>query len=31
MAQGGGEDGPQLRIALDGIHDWVVERVKREA
>jgi alanyl-tRNA synthetase len=31
MAQGGGEDGPQLRIALDGIHDWVSERVKREA
>jgi alanyl-tRNA synthetase len=31
MAQGGGEDGPQLRIALDGIHDWVAERVKREA
>jgi alanyl-tRNA synthetase len=30
MAQGGGEDGPQLRIALDGIHDWVVERVRRE-
>ncbi|MCC7248019.1 MAG: alanine--tRNA ligase, partial [Lysobacter sp.] len=31
MAQGGGEDGPRLRIALDGIHDWVVERMKREA
>ncbi len=31
MAQGGGEDGPLLRIALDGIHDWVVERVKRGA
>ncbi len=31
MAQGGGEDGPQLRIALDGIHAWVSERVKREA
>jgi alanyl-tRNA synthetase len=28
MAQGGGEDGPRLHAALDGIHGWVVERLK---
>ncbi len=27
MAQGGGEDGPRLRIALDGIQDWVKDRM----
>ncbi len=31
MAQGGGEDGPQLRIALEGIHDWVVGQIDRRA
>jgi alanyl-tRNA synthetase len=28
MAQGGGEDGPRLRIALDGIQGWVEERLR---
>jgi alanyl-tRNA synthetase len=27
MAQGGGEDGPRLRIALDGIQGWVKDRM----
>jgi alanyl-tRNA synthetase len=27
MAQGGGEDGPRLRSALDGIQDWVKDRM----
>jgi len=31
MAQGGGEDGPQLRIALDGIQGWVEERLRAGA
>ena len=28
MAQGGGEDGPNLRIALDGIQEWVRGRLQ---
>ncbi|TXH70946.1 MAG: alanine--tRNA ligase [Lysobacteraceae bacterium] len=28
MAQGGGEDSPRLRIALDGINDWVAGRMQ---
>ena len=31
MAQGGGEDGPQLGIALDGVRGWVEERLRPEA
>ena len=27
MAQGGGDDGPQLGIALDGVRDWVQGRL----
>ncbi len=27
LAQGGGEDGPALRAALDGVRSWVAERV----
>jgi alanyl-tRNA synthetase len=27
MAQGGGEDGPRLRSALDGIQEWVKDRM----
>ena len=27
LAQGGGEDGPRLRTALEGIHDWVAGRL----
>ena len=30
MAQGGGEDGPNLRIALDGIHEWVSGQLRAE-
>jgi alanyl-tRNA synthetase len=30
MAQGGGEDGPNLRIALDGIQAWVSGRLSSE-
>ncbi len=30
MAQGGGEDGPNLRIALDGIHEWVSGQLPAE-
>jgi alanyl-tRNA synthetase len=28
MAQGGGEDGPNLRIALEGIQEWVSGRLR---
>jgi alanyl-tRNA synthetase len=28
MAQGGGEDGPNLRVALDGIQEWVSGRLR---
>jgi alanyl-tRNA synthetase len=31
MAQGGGEDGPNLRIALEGIQEWVSGRLRPEA
>ena len=31
MAQGGGNDGPQLRIALENIYEWVGSRLKPEA
>jgi alanyl-tRNA synthetase len=31
MAQGGGEDGPNLRIALDGIQEWVIGRLRPQA
>jgi alanyl-tRNA synthetase len=31
MAQGGGEDGPNLRIALDGIQEWVSGRLRAQA
>ncbi|MFZ5636710.1 MAG: alanine--tRNA ligase [Pseudomonadota bacterium] len=31
MAQGGGEDGPGLRTALDGIQGWVAERLRSGA
>jgi alanyl-tRNA synthetase len=31
MAQGGGEDGPRLRSALDGIQGWVEERMRSGA
>jgi hypothetical protein len=27
MAQGGGEDGPNLRGALEGVQDWVKGRL----
>jgi len=27
LAQGGGEDGPDLLLALDGVRDWVAQRV----
>ncbi len=30
MAQGGGEDGHNLRIALDGIHEWVSGQLRAE-
>ncbi len=30
MAQGGGEDGSNLRIALDGIHEWVSGQLRAE-
>lgn len=30
MAQGGGEDGPQLGIALDGVRGWVEGRLQSE-
>ena len=28
MAQGGGEDSPHLRTALDGVQDWVIGRLR---
>jgi alanyl-tRNA synthetase len=31
MAQGGGEDGPNLRIALEGIQEWVSGRLRSGA
>ena len=31
MAQGGGEDSPALPGALDGVRDWVAQRVRAEA
>ncbi len=31
MAQGGGEDGPNLRIALEGIQEWVSVRLRSGA
>jgi alanyl-tRNA synthetase len=27
MAQGGGQDGPALLAALDGVRDWVAQRL----
>ena len=27
MAQGGGQDGPALQVALDGVRDWVSQRL----